>query len=128
MSGTEDLVNIDGTKESITTTTTLKSSVYDEIWYNAHEECGSWYDVPETMDGYQEWDNPSTILEDTSPNYKSASNHIKPEFYIGDRQTLIQDGQSRLFCRLLQDTISSNTFSSSSFVLCCFVPMGLALF
>ena len=37
MSGTEDLVNIDGTKESTVTTTTLMSSVYDKIWYNTHE-------------------------------------------------------------------------------------------
>ena len=42
ISGTEDLVNIDGTKESITTTTTLTASVYDKIWYNTHEEYDSW--------------------------------------------------------------------------------------
>ena len=54
ISGTEDLVNIDGTKESIATTTTLTSSVYDEIWYDTHEKCDLWYDVPEIMDGYQE--------------------------------------------------------------------------
>ena len=62
MSGTEDLVNINGTKESIATTTILTSSVYDEIWYNTHEECNLWYDVPETMNNYQEWDNPPNIL------------------------------------------------------------------
>ena len=52
MSNTEDLVNIDRTKESIATTTTLTPSVYDEIWYNTHEECNLWYDVPETMDNH----------------------------------------------------------------------------
>ena len=63
---------------------TLTSSVYDKIWYNTHEECDSWYDVLETMENYQEWDNPSNILEDTSPNYEPASDHIKPDFYISD--------------------------------------------
>ena len=41
MSGTEDLVKVDGTKELIDTTTTLTSSVYGKIWYNTHEECDS---------------------------------------------------------------------------------------
>ena len=52
MSGTEDLVNIDETKESTATTTTFTSSVYDEIWYDTHEECDLWYDVLKTMDNY----------------------------------------------------------------------------
>ena len=87
MSGTEALANIDGTKESIPTTITLTSSVYDKIWYDIHEECNSWHNILETMKGYQEWDNPPKILEDTSPNYESASEHIKPDFYIDDCQT-----------------------------------------
>ena len=87
MSGTEDLVNIDGTKESIATTTKLTSSVYDEIWYNTYAECDAWYNVPETMDNYQEWDNPPNVLENTSLNYESASDHLKPDFYINNRQT-----------------------------------------
>ena len=37
MSGTEALVNIDRTKESIANTTTIMSSVYNKIWYDAHE-------------------------------------------------------------------------------------------
>merc|ERR1712238_523568 len=32
----------------------------DEIWYDTHEGCDSWYDVPETMNGYQEWDDPAS--------------------------------------------------------------------
>ena len=87
MSGIENLVNIDGTKESITTTTTLTSSVYDKIWYNTHEECDLQYNVPETMNNYQEWDDPLNILEDTSHNYEFASDHIKQDFYIDNRQT-----------------------------------------
>ena len=84
MSGIEDLVNIDGTTELIATTTTLTSCVYDKIWYSTHAECDSWYNVPETMYIYQEWDNPPNILEDTSPYYEPASDHIKPDFYIDD--------------------------------------------
>ena len=37
INSTEALANIHGTKESITTTTTLMSSVYNEIWYNTNE-------------------------------------------------------------------------------------------
>ena len=33
MNSTEDIINIDGTKELIATTTSLISSVYDKIWY-----------------------------------------------------------------------------------------------
>ena len=87
MSGTEDLVNINGIKESISTTTTLTSNVYDKIWYNTHKECDLWYNVPETMDNYQEWDNLPNVLKDTSLNYESASDHIKSDFYISDHQT-----------------------------------------
>ena len=87
MNGTESLTNIRETKESSATTTALMSSIYNEIWYNVHEECGLWYDVLETMNGYQEWDDPPKILEDTSPNYQSPSEHIKPDFYISDYQT-----------------------------------------
>ena len=38
------------------------------------------------MNGYQEWDNLPNILEDTSPNYESVSEHNKPDLYIGDCQ------------------------------------------
>ena len=62
-------------------------SVYDEIWYNTHEECDSWYNVPETMNGYQKWDDPPNILGNTSHNYESASGLIKPDFYVGNHKT-----------------------------------------
>ena len=52
MGGTEDLANIYVTKESIATTTTLMPSVYNQIWYNTHEEWDSWHNVLETMNGY----------------------------------------------------------------------------
>ena len=71
-------------KKKIATTTTLTPSVYDKILYNMHEECDSWYNVLETVNGYQKCDNPPNILEYTSPSYESASEHIKPDFYIDD--------------------------------------------
>ena len=80
MNGTEALANIHGTKESIADITTLVSSVYNEIWYNVHEDCDLWHDVLETMNGYQEWDDSPIILEDTSPSYESLSEHIEPGF------------------------------------------------
>ena len=87
MNSTEALANINRRKEPITTITILMSSVYDKLWYNTYEECDSWHNVLETMKGYQEWDDSPNILEDKSPNYESQSEHIKPDFYIGDRQT-----------------------------------------
>ena len=85
MNDTEALAYIHGTKESITVTTALMSSVYDKILYNIREEYDSWHDVLETMNGYQEWNDPPNILEDTSPNYEFSSENIKPDFYIGNR-------------------------------------------
>ena len=76
MSGTKTLANIEGTKELIATTTTLTSSVYDKIWYSTHEECDLWFNVLETMDDYQEWDDQPKILEDTSPMQVNISNWI----------------------------------------------------
>ena len=87
MNGTGALANIHGTKESIATTTTLMSSVYNEIWQDTHEECDSWHDILETMNVYQEWDDLSNVLEDTSTNYEPLSEHIKPDFNIGNCQT-----------------------------------------
>ena len=85
--GTETLANVDVTKESIVTTTTSMSTKDDKIWYNAHEECDSWHDVPETMDNYKEWDDPPIILKDTSNNNESQKEHMEPDFYIGECQT-----------------------------------------
>ena len=87
MNGTEVLANIHGSKELIDTTTTLMSGVYNKIWYDIHEEYDLWHNVQETMNGYQEWDDQPNIIEDTSPNYESPSEHIEPDFHIGDSQT-----------------------------------------
>ena len=53
------------TKESVATTTTTMSTEDDEIWYNANKEYGSWHEVAKTMDNYQEWEDPPTILKNT---------------------------------------------------------------
>ena len=63
------------------------STVYNKIWYNTHEECDLWHNVLETMDGYQEQDDLPINLEDTNPDYESPKEHIKPDFYISNRQT-----------------------------------------
>ena len=52
-----------------------------------HGECDSWHNVLETINSYQEWEDTPNIIEDTSPNYESASDHIKPDSYIGNCQT-----------------------------------------
>ena len=56
------------------------SSIYNELWYNAHEECDLWHNVLETKNGYQELDDSPNILEDTSPNFETPSEHIRPDF------------------------------------------------
>ena len=59
----------------------------DELWFNAHEESDPWYNVPEIMDNYKEWDNPPNILRDTDIISESPKEHIEPDFYINERQT-----------------------------------------
>ena len=59
----------------------------DEIWYNAIEEYDSWYDIVETTDNYQEWDDPPIILKDTRKINESPKEHIKLDFYISKRHT-----------------------------------------
>ena len=39
------------------------------------------------MDNYNEWDNLSDILGDTSIISESPNEHIEPDFYIGKHQT-----------------------------------------
>ena len=86
-SGTEDLANMDVTKESVATTITPISTKDNEIWYNTIAKYDSWHEVVKTMNTYQEWDDPSIILEDTGKNNKSPKEYIKPDFYISKHQT-----------------------------------------
>ena len=84
--GTETAASIDFTKESIVTMTVFMSTEDDELWSNVHEESNLLYNVPETMDNYQEWDNSPNILQDTSIISQSPKEHIKLDFSIGKRQ------------------------------------------
>ena len=56
--------NINAAQDSVATTTTSKSIENDKTWYDANEEYNSWHDAAETMDNYQEWADPPTVLGD----------------------------------------------------------------
>ena len=71
--------SIDVTKESTVTTTISMSINDDKPWFDAHEEFDLWYDTPETMDNYQEWDDPPIILKDTSKSNESPKEYIDPD-------------------------------------------------
>ena len=83
---TETAATIDFIQEPIITTTTSMSTKNDKPWFNAHKESDWWYNFPETMDSYQEWEDPLNILRDTSIISESPKGHIKPDFYIAKRQ------------------------------------------
>ena len=85
--GAEIAASIKVTKESTTTTTIFMSIEDDEPWFDAHDQFYSWYNTPEIMDNYKEWDNPPNILGNTSITSESLNKHIKPDFYISKRQT-----------------------------------------
>ena len=59
----------------------------DELWFVAHKAFDLWYNNPETMNNYQEWDDPPNILGDTSIISEYLNKHIEPDFYIGKHQT-----------------------------------------
>ena len=59
----------------------------DETWFDAYEEFDLWHNTPETMDNYKEWDKPPNILEDIGVINESMNEHIKPDFYISERQS-----------------------------------------
>ena len=46
-----------------------------------------WYNTPETMDNYQERDNPPNIIGDRSNISGSLNKHIEQDFYISKCQT-----------------------------------------
>ena len=56
-------IQLEYDKKSVATTTTPMSIKDNKIWNNNNEEYDAWYKVAETMDNYQEWDNPPIILE-----------------------------------------------------------------
>ena len=58
--------NIKVAQDSATTTTTLMSTKNDETWSDANEEYDLWHDAAETMENYQEWTDPPTVLKDVN--------------------------------------------------------------
>mmetsp|Transcript_11549 Transcript_11549/g.12947 ORF Transcript_11549/g.12947 Transcript_11549/m.12947 type:complete len:111 (-) Transcript_11549:36-368(-) len=78
--------NMNMVKNSVTATTTPMSIKDDKTWYDANEEYDSWHEVTETMNNYQEWGDPSIILEDTDKT-EPIDEHIKPDFYDGKQHT-----------------------------------------
>ena len=65
--------------DSVTTTTTPMLIENDETWYDANKEYHLWYNTVETMDNYQEWVDPPTVLGDTDKT-KPINEHI--ELYV----------------------------------------------
>ena len=57
--------NINVAQYSVTTTNTPMPIEDDKTWYDSNEESDLWHEAAETMDNYQEWVDPPTILGDT---------------------------------------------------------------
>ena len=67
--------------------TTSVSQDNDKPWLDAQEDFDSWYDTSETMNDYNKWYKPPDIHEDIGISNEFINEHIKPDFYIGKRQT-----------------------------------------
>ena len=70
----------DATQDSVAITTTIMLEENDETRYNTNEEYSLWYDAAETLDNYQEWIDPPTVVgvtDITNPIIK----HIKPHIH-----------------------------------------------
>ena len=52
------------TQDSVATTTIIMSAEYNKTWYNTNVEYDSWPNAAETMDNFQEWINPPTVVRD----------------------------------------------------------------
>ena len=72
------------TQDSVATTTTTMSEENNKIWYDTNEEYDLWHITAETMDNYQEWINPPTVVEDKNIT-NSIIEHIKPRIHQGDQ-------------------------------------------
>ena len=59
---TETENNSNATQNSVATTITTISEGKDKIWYDTNEEYDSRHDATKTMDNYQEWINPPTVV------------------------------------------------------------------
>ena len=75
--------NTKATKDSVVTITTIMLWENNETWYDTNEEYDSWHYAAETMDNYQEWINPFTVvgvITMTNPIIKN----IDPYIHQGD--------------------------------------------
>ena len=68
--------NINVVQDSAATTATLMSTENDNRWYDANAKYDLWHDAAETIDNYQEWTDPPTVLRDGNKN-KPIIKHIK---------------------------------------------------
>ena len=78
--------NSNATQDSVATTTTIMLEENNETWFNTNEEYNLWHDAAETMNNYQEWIDPSTvvgIMDITDPIIE----HIEPCIHQCDQYT-----------------------------------------
>ena len=67
------------TQDSVATTATIMSGENNETWCNTNEEYDSWHNTAETMDNYQEWIIPPTVVGEmnmTDPFIEHINLHI----------------------------------------------------
>ena len=58
----------------------------NKIWYNTNEEYDLWHNDAETMDNYQEWINPPTVVGDTNIT-DPIIKHTDSRIHKGDEHT-----------------------------------------
>ena len=75
--------NSSATQDSVVTTTTITSIENNKIQYNTNEEYDLWYDAAESMNNYQEWINPPTVVGDMNI-IDLIIEHIDPRIHQGD--------------------------------------------
>ena len=80
----EITTSIHVTKESTVTTTISMSNDDDKPWFDVHKEFDLWYNTPETMDNYKEWEELPNILKNTSIINESLNKHIVPDFILAN--------------------------------------------
>ena len=59
----------------------------DKSWFDAYEDIDSWYDASETLDKYDKWNKPPNTDDVDGINNEPINKCIKPDLYIGKRQT-----------------------------------------
>ena len=78
--------NSNTTQDSVAATTTIILEENNKTWYNTNEEYNSWHNAAETMDNYQEWTDPTTVVGDTDIT-DPIIEHIKPRIHQGNQHT-----------------------------------------